>query len=611
MQMPGDQTTGHSPLRAETIGPLRAEMIGPVLVLTLANPPVNVIGSAMRQGLATQIARARTDARIRAVVIRGEGRSFSAGADIAELGKTRAGPDLGSLCNIIEASPKPVIAALHGTALGGGLELALACHYRIALSTAWLGLPEVNLGLLPGAGGTQRLPRLIGAADALHLMTTGVPVAAPDALALGLLDLVVEAGLLEAALERATDAIPRPTSEATQGLSNPRAWQQAVAAARARLHAHRLPAPARIVDCVEAAGLLPFSQGLGFERAAFDDLLQSPESAGLRHAFFAERQAFAPPAGLVSPAAQRRTELGIWGARAAEALVLQALQAGLRVVLADPDRAALVATLERIATLQDGLVTQGVVSEAVRDADWARLHPVQSGEALRGIDLIFVMPGANEVPADLPAEHLVAIHGPDRWSGALVVSPAAARGGLAELALGRDAPAALAARVVGLARGLGWKLVIAGPGEPIEARLRQALGWGVSALAAQGASREAVTAALAAYGIGAVGQAVLPAMPRGGLGLVQVCLEALANQGAMLLAEGKAERACDIDAVALQSGLLPRWEGGPMYQADQRGLLVLRSSLRLRADRPGFAPAPLLDQLIAEGRTFASLNPPA
>ncbi|MFN3293497.1 MAG: enoyl-CoA hydratase/isomerase family protein, partial [Gemmobacter sp.] len=202
---------------------VRLERDGNVAILVIDSPPVNALGAAVRQGLAAGLDRALADPGVGAIVIRAEGRTFPAGADISEFGKPPADPWLPDLCNRIEASPRPVVAALHGTALGGGLELALAAHWRIALASARVGLPEVSLGILPGAGGTQRTPRLIGAAAALDLMISGQPVGAVQALAMGLLDEVVETDLPAAALALAqrladTGAAPRPVRDRRDGM---------------------------------------------------------------------------------------------------------------------------------------------------------------------------------------------------------------------------------------------------------------------------------------------------------------------------------------------------------------------------------------------------------
>ena len=591
---------------------VRHERTGEVMVLVLAHPPVNALSQAVRQALADGLMEAEADPEVRAIVIRGEGRGFSAGADIAEFGRVSQTIGLGELCRRIEACAKPVIAALHGTALGGGLEIALAAHYRIADAQAMLGLPEVNLGLLPGAGGTQRLPRLIGAPEALRIMLGGAPIRAAAALALGMIDRVVEGGLTEAALAMAQEGLrPRRSGEATQGLRDAAGNQAAVNAARVGQKGNRLPAPLRIIECVEAAGLLPLAQGLAVERTAFEDLVDTPEAAGLRHAFFTERRAALPPQAVAAKAVGPIATLGIWGADDMAAdLAFQALSAGMRVALAAPGRAALVAGLERIAARQEQAVVAGQMTEDARDADWARLTSTLATDPLAGAELVLIAAGAEPLPEALDAVAQAAIGaamaegGPD-----VAITVPDAAGGMAELSLAPAAVPDVVARVVALARRLGWRLVFAGPGGPIELHLRQALSAAVTHLEASGVAREVVTAALAAYGMGSGPRSYLPPMPPGGAAVVACALAAMAAEGARMLDEGRALRPLEIDAVALLSGLLPRWEGGPMFQADRRGLLVLRADLRQRAvASPLFQPAALIDRLIADGRNFASLN---
>lgn len=268
---------------------------GAVALITVNHPPVNALSQPVRAGLLATLERAIAG-NSQAVVLNCAGRTFFAGADISEFGKPPAEPWLPEMVNRIEASPVPVIAAIHGTALGGGLETAMACHYRIALSSAKMGLPEVSLGLLPGAGGTQRSPRLIGVKAALDLMTGGKPINAAQALKAGLVDRIVTHDLQEAALEYARELIengagPRRASELPVDSSYlPADFFDGIRATLAQKTAG-LPAPQRIVDCVEAATKMDFTSGSVLERELFMELMMSPESAGLRHAFFAERQA--------------------------------------------------------------------------------------------------------------------------------------------------------------------------------------------------------------------------------------------------------------------------------------------------------------------------------
>ncbi|MDN5789073.1 enoyl-CoA hydratase/isomerase family protein, partial [Pseudorhodobacter sp.] len=259
--------------------PVTTETRGAVLLVWIDNPPVNALGHALRAALAGAIEAASLNPGVRAVALLAKGRTFPAGADISEFGKPPQPPLLPDLCKLVESCPKPVVAGLHGTALGGGLELALSAHARIALSDARVGLPEVGLGILPGAGGTQRLPRLIGAPAALRMMITGKPISAEEALSLGLLDRVVERDLADAtvtlALHMAANP-PVPTRDRREGMADAKAYFSAIATARAAQVGTALPGPARIIDCVEAAMLLPFDQGLAFERAAFAELVVTP-----------------------------------------------------------------------------------------------------------------------------------------------------------------------------------------------------------------------------------------------------------------------------------------------------------------------------------------------
>jgi 3-hydroxyacyl-CoA dehydrogenase len=270
-----------------------------IAVITADNPPVNALSQAVRAGMETAFEHAKA-ADCRAIVLACAGRTFFAGADISEFGKPPADPWLPQVLQSIESSDVPVVAAIHGTALGGGLETAMACHYRIATPDAKLGLPEVLLGLLPGAGGTQWSPRLIGVEAALDLMISGKPIGAKQALAAGLVDRIAQVGsdsdLLPAALAYARElaeagAGPRRTTDLPVKTDHlPDGYFPATRAAVAK-KTRGLPAPQRIIDCVEAAATKPFEAAVALERQLFMELMMSPESAGLRHVFFAERQA--------------------------------------------------------------------------------------------------------------------------------------------------------------------------------------------------------------------------------------------------------------------------------------------------------------------------------
>ena len=274
-----------------------AYRVGPgVAVITFANPPVNGLGHAVRAGIAGALRRASEDPAVRAVVLTGADGTFSGGADIREFGTaaSTAEPTLRQVIDRVESCEKPVVAAIAGVCLGGGLELAMAAHYRVAILSAKLGLPEVKLGLIPGAGGTQRLPRLVGIERALAMILGGEPVTAAELADTALLDRVVQGDPLDAAVELATsrEVLGHPPQRARDRPIDGAALAAHCHTARARLDSARpaLPAPFRAVDALEA-GAGPFDEGLAVERRAFRELMDSPESKGLRHAFFAERAA--------------------------------------------------------------------------------------------------------------------------------------------------------------------------------------------------------------------------------------------------------------------------------------------------------------------------------
>ncbi|HLA77957.1 MAG TPA: 3-hydroxyacyl-CoA dehydrogenase NAD-binding domain-containing protein [Vicinamibacteria bacterium] len=277
---------------------VRVETRGTIAVLTIDNPPVNALSHAVRRGLQEGVQRAVADPAIRAIVIACAGRTFIAGADISEFGKPPQEPILPTVIEAIEGSPKPVIAALHGTALGGGFEVALACHFRVALRAARVGLPEVKLGLLPGAGGTQRLPRLAGVQKALQMIVSGDPIVAEEALRLGVVDEIVEGELTAGAVAFAERLLAekrplRRVRDLNDKVAAIRDQGEVFAEFRKSVarSSRGLRAPEACIQAVEAAVSLPFEQGLARERELFLELLASPQSAAQRYFFFAEREA--------------------------------------------------------------------------------------------------------------------------------------------------------------------------------------------------------------------------------------------------------------------------------------------------------------------------------
>jgi 3-hydroxyacyl-CoA dehydrogenase len=360
-------------------------------VITVDNPPVNALSHAVRQGLNDAIQAAREDAS-RAVLIVCAGRTFIAGADITEFGKPPREPHLPDLCNTIEASSKIVVAALHGTALGGGLEVALSCHYRCAVPGAKVGLPEVKLGLLPGAGGTQRLPRLVGAQAALDLMTSGNPIGAEQASSLGLVDHVVDGELVEAALAWCRDLLGNGAARrVTSELPVESLPDGALAEYRSTLarRARGQVAPQKIVDCVEASLTRPFAEGLKVEREAFIECMQSPQSAALRHMFFAEREA-AKVRGLSKDTPLRDVnKVAVIGAGTmGSGISMNFANAGMQVALLEVADEALARGLAIIDRNYEGGVKRGKLTEQKALECRGRITGTTDYESLSDADLV-------------------------------------------------------------------------------------------------------------------------------------------------------------------------------------------------------------------------------
>src|SRR5580658_6295289 len=268
---------------------------GPVAVITIDNPPVNALSPGVPEGLAASLENAKADPAIQAIIIIGGGRTFVAGADINEFAKSIAagkggGPDLTPLFTAIENSPKPVVVAIHGAALGGGLELAMAAHYRVAVSDAQVGLPEANLGIVPGAGGTQRLPRLIGMAKAAELIVSGQIIKAQAALELGILNRLIKDDLLSGTIAFAQEiAAIRPLPKASERAVEPDDAGLVAARDLARKTRRNQTAPLMALEALEAATTLPFAEGLKREREISARSLTSEQASALIHAFIAER----------------------------------------------------------------------------------------------------------------------------------------------------------------------------------------------------------------------------------------------------------------------------------------------------------------------------------
>jgi len=383
-------------LTASTATPVTAQLRGKVLLVTIDNPPVNALGVDVRRGLVEAIEAAEANPAVAAVLLAGAGRNFIGGADIREFGQTPLPPSLPEVCNRVEACRKPVIAAIHGAALGGGLEVALAAHYRLAVASAKLGLPEVQLGLLPGAGGTQRAPRLIGVKAALELMLSGRHVGAKEALSLGLIDRLggsddtLAEGLAYAQELLLEGAPVRRTRDATAALADRDASRAALEAARAETgkKSRGLFSPLKIVEAVEATLQQPFDAGLALERQLFLQCMASPQRAGLIHAFFAEREVLKAPE---TKAAKPRPigSVGVVGGGTMGAgIAVAVLEAGLPVTMIERDDASLARGRAHVEKVYDGLMAKGRLTREAKAALLERFAGSTSYDSLAAVDLV-------------------------------------------------------------------------------------------------------------------------------------------------------------------------------------------------------------------------------
>ncbi|MFN4031422.1 MAG: 3-hydroxyacyl-CoA dehydrogenase NAD-binding domain-containing protein [Acidovorax temperans] len=367
---------------------------GDVLVVTIDNPPVNALGAAVRQGLLAAMQQAQADAAVAAVLLVGAGKAFIAGADIREFGKPPVPPALPEVCRAIEGSDKPVVAVLHGAALGGGLEVALSAHYRLALPAATVGLPEVNLGLLPGSGGTQRAPRLMGVQAATSLMLSGQHLKAQAALQAGLVDKLVEGADAQAAglayvheLLAAKAPVRRTRDLAIAEPQAALAWLEEQKAETAK-KARGLFSPLKIIECVQAAVQLPFDEGLARERALFIECLDSPQRAGLIHAFFAEREVAKVPEAQAAQPRPVGSVAVIGGGTMGAGIAVAALDAGLPVTMIERDAESIARGRANVEKVYNGLVAKGRMTDAAKAAVMARYTGSTDYADIAQVDLV-------------------------------------------------------------------------------------------------------------------------------------------------------------------------------------------------------------------------------
>ena len=367
---------------------------GAVAVLEVDSPPVNALGHAVRKGLQDGLQAALRDPEVSALVIACRGRTFIAGADIREFGKPMQPPFLAPLIQELEDSEKPIVAAIHGTALGGGLEVALGCHVRVAVPSAKLGLPEVKLGILPGAGGTQRLPRLIGPKVALDMIVSGDPISAARAKELGLVDEVVEGDLLEGAVRAANAAAgkpPRRTSQLNEHVQAARGDLTMFDERAQELNKSRrgYEAPQRCVDAVRAAMTLPFAEGMKLERKLIEQLMASDQSKAQRHVFFAEREcAKIPDLPADTPVRPIKSVAVIGAGTMGSGIAIACANAGLSVLLMDREQAFVDKGLASIESTYAGNVKRGRMTEAQKAEHVARVKGVTKYEQLADVDLV-------------------------------------------------------------------------------------------------------------------------------------------------------------------------------------------------------------------------------
>ncbi len=365
-------------------------------IISINNPPVNALGIAVRKGIADGIDQAVKDNQVKAIIIICEGRTFCAGADIREFGQPPIDPNLPEVLEVLDASPKPTLAAIHGTAFGGGLETALSCHFRVGVSTAQFGLPEVKLGLLPGAGGTQRLPRVVGPEKALKMIAIGNPIGAAEALEVGLIDELIEGDLKDGALNFMKKVLDenRPLKkvsenneqvEAAKGNSEVFDSFRKTIARKAR----GFEAPENCIKAVEAAVNLPFNEGLQRERELFKELMQGHQSAAQRYAFFAERQvAKIPDIPKDTPQLDIKKVGVIGGGTMGGGIAMNFVNAGFPVTLIETKQEFLDRGLSTIKKNYDITASKGKMSSEDIDKRMSLITGSLSLDDLADVDLV-------------------------------------------------------------------------------------------------------------------------------------------------------------------------------------------------------------------------------
>lgn len=562
------------------------QLVDEIMVLCVDSPPVNALGFDVRTGLMAGITQAQADPAVAAVVIICAGSTFFAGADIVEFETGVPEPTLNTIFARLDAATKPVIAAIHGTALGGGLELAMACHRRIAVGQAALGLPEVQLGLLPGAGGTQRLPRLVGVAAATEIMLSGRMVPAREALAHGLIDRIADGDLRDAAIAYARET----ASEGAMPRTRDRPVDLDPAGAAAVFDRWRLEhpdqfrgfkAPAHIIAAIDAAVRLPFDDGRGEEARLFDELMVSRESAAQRHIFFAERAAAKVPDLPRDVKPQPVRKVVVLGGETESERLAETLQAGKAdidlVELMPAADGSIDASLKacRSSLVQADMVIDaggGVGTVEDRMAAVSRLVRTEAVLAVSGeTSTLALLSDKVRDPAQLVGLHFRS-------------QPGKAR--LLEVQRTPVTSAAALSTALGFAKRLRLQLLVS--------------------KGTEGALHDRLAAAL-------VAAAQAAGMPAGEpAAIVDACWDApaekreavllpLVNEAAAALSELAAIRASDIDAALVAAWNWPAYSGGPMFWCDSHGIDPAIASLEVLLGATAVSPL-LRDVAQAKGQ---------
>ena len=626
-------------VHSETV---HTERYGAIGVIIVDNPPVNAIAPSVRAGIAAAAAELRDDPAVAALVLHCAGNTFMAGADLRKMGESTSRLSSAEVIQQLEDIPKPVLAALQGNALGGGLEYALGCHYRCAAASASLGLPEVNLGLIPGAGGTQRLPRLVGMEKALDMIISAKPVAAREALEFGLVDRILDAAqVLPEALAYARELVSKGQPwRKTRTIEVPQTAEEAFADAerRAARCRPREEAPLKAIQALRSAASQSFEEGMQREKELFAALRDSSQSRALRYLFMAERQVGRVPG--VAKTAQTRPmqRVGVVGAGTmGRGIAMACADAGLEIIVLETNTAALEGAVDLKRLRDCDLVIEAIYEDLVlKQRLFADLEHVCKRGAILATTTstldIDAIASATSRPRDVIGLHFF---GPAHVTR------------LVEVVRGRETAVEVMMTAMDFTKRLRKLGVLAGNcvgfiGNRMLAGYRREAEF----LLLEGATPEQVDGALVRFGM-PVGPHEMGGMAGLDIGaaarkrrrlqgpkstlrsgarrrvyaqsrrhiadeeIVERCLLTLINEAARIVHERIALRPGDVDVVWVNGYGFPRYRGGPMCYADEIGLQRVLDSIRRFGQEKGatyWTPAPLLEQLVTEGRNLRDLN---